>query len=288
MSVVYSPSQYSSACDNVTTGPYTNLVGSVGGYIYKNAAGQTFKDHIKGCIEVNAGAHYYVQSDYECHTSASTRIDLSKVSINPQSRNGFISLSMVMGGSKANQCDVGLGYMNGSWRPTKWCKDVQNSTSSNTVGLTPAASGTFGLDQPLSNQKAIVDVTITVSATASTEKIVGSFKVGSAEVARVTYTGAAGDFFVYHWSKKKPLVRFVRFMSLVPLSKSQDDRDYSTLEGTISNLKLDGNTWDASGIEYAWSVQGANIESLKISTISPSSVGSNADYIKINHRYQLT
>jgi hypothetical protein len=34
-------------------------------------------------------------------------------------------------------------------------------------------------------------------------------------------------------------------------------------------------------------VQGANIESLKIGNLTPSTVGTNADYIKINHRYQL-
>lgn len=284
MSVVYDRSQFSSACDNITTGPYSNIVGSVGGYIYKNAAGQTFKDHIKGCLEVNAGAHYYVQSPYDCYASASARIDLSKASIDPKDRNGYISLSMVMAGQKAGQCDIGLGYLDGKWQPVKWCRDIRVTGS--VAGLPETSSS--GLWTPLANQNAVVDITITISSTSTTETFTGVFKIGNDEIAHVTYSGDRGDFFAYHWSQNKPLVRFVRFMSLVPQDPSEDDKDFSTMEGEIENLKINGSNWNADRIEYAWSVQGANIESLKISNLATSSIAQNADYIKINHRYQLT
>lgn len=76
-------------------------------------------------------------------------------------------------------------------------------------------------------------------------------------------------------------------MSLVPLSATTDDADNTTMEATMTNFKLGSRSWDKSLIEYAWSVQGANIENLKIGNLTPSTVGTNADYIKINHRYQL-
>lgn len=285
MSTEYKQSQFSSACDGITTGPYTNIVAQVGGYIYKNAAGQTFKDHIKGCLEVNAGAHYYVQSQYSANYAVATaRIDLSKVSVNVKKngvvkRHGFLSLSIVSEGTKAFQCDIGLGHYGNGWMPITYCKGQRPDTG----------SGTFGLEVPLDNQNAVVDITYTVSKTAAQDKIVGVFKVGSQTVAQVTYTAKAGELFRNGGttSSPKPLVRFVRFMSLVPLSATTDDADNTTMEATMTNFKLGSRSWDKSLIEYAWSVQGANIESLKIGNLTPSTVGTNADYIKINHRYQL-
>ena len=76
-------------------------------------------------------------------------------------------------------------------------------------------------------------------------------------------------------------------MSRVRLNSTSDDVDNTTMEASITNLKLGNRTWESSLLEYVWSVQGANIESLKVSALAVSSVGTNADYIKINHRYQL-
>ena len=181
--------------------------------------------------------------------------------------------------TKAFQCDIGLGNYGNGWVPTAYCKGQKPDTG----------SGTFGLETPLNNQNAVVDITYTVSKTATQDKIVGVFKVGSQTVAQVTYTAKAGELFRNGGTtaSPKPLVRFVRFMSLVPLSATTDDADNTTMEATMTNFKLGSKSWDKSLIEYAWSVQGANIESLKIGNLTPSTVGTNADYIKINHRYQL-
>ena len=79
----------------------------------------------------------------------------------------------------------------------------------------------------------------------------------------------------------------MRFISLVPQNDdgAHDDADSSVLNANLTNLKLGSSNWTASQIDYAWSVQGANISELKISTLSGTT--SNSDSIKINHRYQL-
>lgn len=286
MSVAYTRDQFSSACDNVGVGPYTNLVAQVGGYIYKNAAGQKFKDHIKFFVEANEGAHYYVQSRYTADYSvATTRIDLSKVNINVKEdgvvkRHGFLSLGMVTEHTTATQCDIGLGHYGNGWAPTTWC--AARSPDS--------GSATFGLNDPsVIPQNAVVDIIYTVSKTAAQDKIVGTFKVGSNVVAQITYTAPAGFFFENGGtvSAPKPKLRFIRFMSLVPLSATTDDADETTMEASMTDFKLGNSSWGNSLIEYAWSVQGANIENLKISNLAASSIGANADYIKIRHHYQL-
>lgn len=227
------------------------------------------------------GAHYYAQSQVTTNYSvASCSIDLSKVSINNKKngvvkRNGFLCLGMISDGTRAFQCDIGLGNTGNGWFPYSYMKERRPDTG--TV--------TFGMNQILSNQNAIVDITYTVSKTSNQDKIVGVFKVGGSVKAQVTYTTEPGGLF--KGQVGKPELRFERFMSLVPLNSTSDDVDNTTMEASITNLKLGNRTWESSLLEYVWSVQGANIESLKVSALAVSSVGTNADYIKINHRYQL-
>lgn len=81
----------------------------------------------------------------------------------------------------------------------------------------------------------------------------------------------------------KPIVRFTRFMSLIPKHGQLDNADQSYMTNArLTNLKLwNGSTsytWDMSKLDYVWSMQGANITSLSISS---------SDSFSCIHRYQL-
>ncbi|HBR31708.1 MAG TPA: hypothetical protein DD733_06455 [Clostridiales bacterium] len=85
------------------------------------------------------------------------------------------------------------------------------------------------------------------------------------------------------------MLRFTRFMSMVPRSGklSDDDADETYLFGVMRDLRLDGTNWTEDRLDYAWSVQGANILDLQISGLGGNPLGDDVDYINLVHRYQL-
>lgn len=283
----------------VNTALYPNA--SIGSYIYRSihsGVATPFTNHIRGFVEPNAGAHYYVQSAYKTgFNSASCTVDLSKVSIAPKgTRRGFISLTMVVDGNRIGQCDIGLACDStdangkGRWYPATWCQDKftnGNLTPKSCDGV-DYAGGTrryFGATET-------VTITIAVEHTSSYDRITGTFSGSSGTTAKIVYEGnltqsVNNSFFAL--DSNKPLLRFVRFMSLVPTGgDTRDDADSSTLVATMKNLKINGSTWGISNdhIEYAWSIQGANIADLKIGTLTSGGTAGQ-DYISIIHRYQL-
>lgn len=311
-----------SAYDNVYA-PYaipniidTSLFGcrlcNIGAYLYKSVYGSTkhtYAQHIKGCIEPDAGAHYYVQSAYStAFAKATAVVDLSKVSVTPKDRNAFISLSLSTGNMpQMRQCDFGLGYYHSpdeakeGWYPSSWSRDYLKSGPINIVPVSDATNGVH-----VSSSKgtriaadAKVKIELIVKKEGGQDIVIGNLYNLNGDgnpFACIKYTGTYGSFFSTAYSK--PLVRFVRFMSLVPKNTetvSVDDRDYSRLSGTMSDLTLyssaaatAGTAWNKDYIEYAWSVQGANIEKLQISDLTANDTGTkNADVCSIYHRYDL-
>ena len=294
---------------NVSLGAIPNIVNtavypnaSIGSYIYRSINGGTaapFTDHIRGFVEPNAGAHYYVQSAYKTgFNSASFKVDLSKVSIAPKGkRRGFLSLTMVVGGKRIGQCDIGLACDStdangkGRWFPCTWCKD--NFTGSNLVPKTCSGVVYKQGDMPkYFGASETVTVTITVAHTSSYDRITGTFTGSNGMTAKIVYEGdltAGTNNSFFALSGSKPLLRFVRFMSLVPVNGDEhDDADSSSLVATMKELKINGSTWGTSNdhIEYAWSIQGANIDDLKIGTLTSGGTAGQ-DSISIIHRYQL-
>ena len=83
----------------------------------------------------------------------------------------------------------------------------------------------------------------------------------------------------------KPVVRFYRFMSLVPLDETgkTDVADQSGLSATIDTLKLGTATWDAAKIQHAYASQIENVKSLMVSTLTPECISANQDYCYIFH-----
>lgn len=295
MSVKITKNQYSTLYDNITSGEFY-LYNNLGGYIYKSyesmhGTAAKFKDHIKPIAECNVGAHYYVQSPYTTnYNSASATVDFNSVSVTPKNRNAYISLGLVTdGSSKFYSFDIGLIY------------DQTNGWVSCAIahgGTTPvpevncsdsSVSGIWEFYKNNYSGARYCDIKIDVSKTSANDivKVTYTYRSTSATLATciLTYRFAAGELFDSTYST--PKLRFMRFISLVPQNDdgAHDDADSSVLNANLTNLKLGSSNWTASQIDYAWSVQGANISELKISTLSGTT--SNSDSIKINHRYQL-
>ncbi len=268
---------------------YTNLIDRVNGFIYANPIDVKFKDHIKTFIEPYAGAHYYAQGfDTTTYQSASMTVNLSEVEIDRKNaRNGFICLGIVTGGSKYKHADIGLACSNnkvengvnrGEWRAYTWGSWTDNNGDKHDIEW----DWDFGYNY-LFHYTDTVRVNITISITGGMHKIKCDFYAGNSttevQAASCSFITSPGEMFPVEGGQ--PKVRFVRFISLVPLNS--DNRDYSYLKGTIRNLKLNGATWDYTKIQYAWSVQDDNINDIKISILGNTSIATNVDSIHIYH-----
>lgn len=305
MAVKLTSSDLTNAYD-ASTAPYaipniidTSIAGNskcqIGCYMYKSWCvnrNHTYAEHIKGCIEPDAGAHYYARGPFlSSYRTATATIKMSEVQINPEKRNGYLCLALVSTGSQMTQLDFGLGYIHNAstpgWYPYVWSAGATAVSKPGFYG-----SGT----QQLIPNDAEVNLTLTVSKDSInniTYDIVTCTLQYGGTTCTAIYSATAGAFFNSTYTN--PLVRFVRFMSLVPLSSSTtsyDDADGSYLNGTFRNLALTNHsgsayTWNSSLLDYAWSVQGANISKLQISDLTSNDIGSNSDTCNIIHRYSL-
>lgn len=296
---------------NISSGPISNVVDTtkpgmancqIGVHIYRSLNNdgepEPFKNHIRGFCEPNSGGHYYVKSYFQdLYTSASFSFKPSEASLNNKGkRNAYVSLNIGVMGTIMGGCDIGFANVSGissEWYPYSWSKDNR------TGGQNPMCEDrtnvyTFGTDTRYyidPNKTSYCRIEIVTAG--NIEKVIGTFSYNSnfsSPYATITYESEAkGQFFSYHWSSQKPLVRFVRFMSLVPKNGDEtDDKDDSFLNAYMRNLKLGSGDWgnDLTSIQFAWSVQGANINLLQISGLT-STGPTNGDYIEIIHRYQL-
>lgn len=261
---------------------YVNIVDNVSGFIYANPEGVTFAQHIKNFIEPYAGAHYYAQGFYTTsYQTASMTVNLSEVEIDRKNnRNGYICLGFVSGGSTYQHADIGLGCTNnkvengvnrGEWRAYAWGTGIEWEWE-------------FG-ENYLFHYTDTVRVKITITTANSKHKITCDFYAGNSttevQAARCWFEKPVGQIFLAQ--NGQPIVRFVRFMSLVPVIGGTDSADNSYLKGVIRNLKLNDATWDYTKIQHAWSVQDDNINDLKLSILGNTSIATNADSIHIYH-----
>ena len=278
----------SSAYDSIMSGAFypTNEYASLGGMIYKSNV--TYASHIKNFVQPLHGAHYYVQSPYSnTYDKAKAFVDLSTVQVDTKGkRNAYISLGTKTEKTSGTGVSIDFGLVN---EGSGWCA-VSYMTS--TGAISPSYTENF---KKIYAGAAKVDFYVRLIAKASTDDIDAYFIFYDSSynvlgTSYILYQTAPGQLFKR--VDGKPVTRFIRFMSLVPkVGPTTDDKDDSYLNATLSNLKLCNSSgeinWDASNIQFAWSMQGANINSLKISTLTSSPVASNADRIEIIHRYQL-
>ena len=278
----------------------------IGEYIYRSVGDdyQTkvpYSDHIKGFTELNFGAHYYVMSGYsDQHSKASARVHISELSCKiAGNRTGYISLSIVSGGTVMKQCDIGLAYRNGpdgeGWYPSSWAKNWKASSGGLIPYVVPKNFYVQGYDATtMLDTDDIAEIEIEAFRFASSEHVIGTiYKVGADDTktvfAQVKYRAVTkGSYFAA--DHDKAYIRFTRFMSLVPNNDNctsnvecTDYADQSMLRGVMRDCKIDGQPWDSSKIAFAWSVQTANIRTLKIGQLTTPSIGSDADECYIVH-----
>lgn len=273
----------------------------IGSYIYRSYEGGVivpYWKHIKPFTEMNSGGHYYVMSEYShSHSIATARVKLSEATcLRAGNRNGFISLSIYTGQEPMSQCDIGIGYLDGNqgegWYPSSWSRDMSNKTD--VVNITPDSSTGFevGYTKGTKITASEIEIEIEVKKSGGYDWVYGRiYKVvggnrESSPFASITYRGVNGNFFPTNYTT--PHVRFTRFMSLVPLDEycerdvyCTDYADGSWLNGTMRDCKIDGKTWNKDKIAFAWSVQGANIQTLQIGDITGKATDAGIDIIKI-------
>lgn len=288
MSINYTISNYVTTYDNTKCSgwSFTPLITGtqLGGFVYANPTNVTFAAHIKNFIEPCAGAHYYAQAPFcSNYQSASMTVNLSEVQVNRANgkRNAYICLGFVSEGSTFRHADIGLQYAgNNRWEVFAWGQNVSKTSD---------IPWTWSKGQGLAfTNGETVKVDIAISKSGNNHILSCDFYVGSTLKASCTTSHAVGQMF--DEDSGGPRVRFVRFMSLVPNNLTNpgayDDADGSYLNGRIRNLKLGGATWDYSKIQYAWSIQEANITDLKLSILNATSIGTDADSINILHNVQ--
>ncbi len=201
-------------------------------------------------------------------------------------------LGIVTEGSTYKHADIGLGCTKnkmengvnrGEWRAYAW-------------GSYKVGNNLYNIDwnwdfgeNYLFHYTDTVRVDVTISVSSGIHRIQCDFYAFNTHAARCYFETVAGQMFSV--VNNLPMVRFVRFMSLVPIETleelgTKDDLDYSFLKGAIRNLKLGNVTWDVSKIQHAWSVQTENISDLKLSVLNATSIGTDADSIHIYHDTQ--
>ncbi len=301
-----------------TTGNYYNFAGfreengniveyetNACGYVYKNS--QDFSKHIKWCVEPYGGAHYYLRSNYSnAHKIVSAMVDLDAVSVDcKNSRNAYISLGIIATGTKMQQCDFGLENDGEDWMVATWSKNYNQENGESGHNEFEPALPTLQTTKFTGVVNMTLEVKTGVKAGESQEQyiIVGTITPENGNPVALTYysndyvsnssSSIKGKFFDYQ--NGEPCLRFMRFMSLVPKANTnlpEDDvRDYTSLNAAMYNLTINGDPWSGNLIEYAWSVQGANIVDLKLGGVTEN--GSNdpnkgiCDSIAINHQYNI-
>ncbi|MCD7947835.1 MAG: hypothetical protein LUG13_06020 [Oscillospiraceae bacterium] len=235
--------------------------------VYKNYETQLNRDmylneHITSMVEMANGAHYYAHGAYCAnYTKAEATVDLSKITVDTKGRRvACISLSMM---GAYGTCDMGIEKIDGDWFGMCYSKAAGQAKSN--APVSGAATVTITLAPTKSNGQDVITGTYVWKNSAGTTICTESLTVSCAENTLFTMSGSV------------PLVRFMRFMSLIlrdeiEKTPSNDYADGSKLTGgNFSSPKLykaDGSSvvWNKALMDYIWSVQGWNISALSVDT----------------------
>ncbi len=275
---------------------------SVSTYILRSQRDDTydslpFNSHIRPLIEPNAGAHYYVEGEYNSrYIKQSCVIDLANTQVNTANnmRRAYICLSMVTEGTLVQMADIGLGNYTGrgltggpGWFVMSWAPTLAGDT----LAPTEESFG-FGEENPIPPGSKIKIEYSLCAKNEEIDRVAGSFynlTTGGNEFARIVYEGPAGSLFKREADHAK--WRCKRFMSLVPRVLNPPDpknpigadiADGSFLKAVMKELTLyphqgSPSPWgDGTGqmelyrgdICFAWILQPNNIPRLKIAHYS--------------------
>lgn len=281
--------------------------------IHKTAA--PFTNRLKGYIELDKGAHYYVHSTYSAlsgqyfaYRKATATINLRDCAVTDPTNNrrAFISLGINSFG-KITQCDAGLAYDTtiGHWYPMIYSQGLDDNRSIFSVTGDKVAGVKYDrASRPIQASGAYsFKATDTVridylvgQETSGRDYIYVMFWVGANLVADVKISGNSGTIWGIDPDSGRRLMCFIRFMSLVPRDLTEfsgkfDDADNSTLKGRMSSLYLctgDNDVksaWGKNLISDAWAMQVENINSISLSDIRSGGTAT-VDSVFIKHNIQ--
>ena len=257
----------------------------------------TFNKFVRGRVNPNHGGYYYAYAyQNDGYVEASCRIPLSKCSVSKVAgkRRAFVSIGVLCNGSMYRFFDVGLANDGYGWYPMVYGMNVYKRNEADTqyifnggIQYHPTTTGLkvrTNLDEIGTIFPSNGDVSIKLEAGVYPER----------DYVRITYTcGSLTGTLAFNAPKGtmhsrsggKPVVRFYRFMSLVPLKGDgeNDVADKSALSAGMDSLKLGTAVWDATKIQHSYASQIENVKKLSVSTLTSSSVGTNADYCHIYH-----
>ena len=257
----------------------------------------TFNKFVRGRVNPNHGGYYYAYAyQNDGYVEASCRIPLDKctvLNLNGK-RRAFVCIGVLCNGSMYRFFDVGLANDGYGWYPMVYGMNVYNYDKANKkyvfngdIQYHPTTTGLkvrTNLNEIGTIFPSNGDVSIKLEAGVYPER----------DYVRITYTcGSLTGTLAFNAPKGtmhsrsggKPVVRFYRFMSLVPLDETgkTDVADQSGLSATIDTLKLGTATWDAAKIQHAYASQIENVKSLMVSTLTPECISANQDYCYIFH-----
>jgi hypothetical protein len=195
------------------------FVENVGVYVYKSIA--PFEEHIKGFVELYAGAHYYAQTKYSSdYWNAIGNIDLRYTRLNLKKRVAIVSLNVL---AQAGGCDIGIENEGSGWFAFFYVPYLDKSDASDPYNRD------YDRRKAVYPDAQVVSFSIDAKIIYSTDRkryedqVIGSFKFyGKSSTflgqERLTFYLPRGRFFKTD-GNGKPILRFTRFMSLVPAGR---------------------------------------------------------------------
>lgn len=257
----------------------------------------TFDKFVRGRVNPNLGGYYYAYAyQNDGYVEASGRIPLTQCSVLNLNgkRRALVCLGVLCNGSLYRYFDVGLANDGDGWYPMVYGVNVykydEASKSYVFNGDIQYHPTTTGLK--VKTHKNESGTILPSNGTVSIKLEAGVYP--ERDYVRITYTcGSLTGTLAFNAPKGtmhsrsggKPVVRFYRFMSLIPREGDgeNDVADKSALSAGMDSLKLGTAVWDAAKIQHSYASQIENVKKLSVSTLTSSSIGTNADYCHIYH-----
>lgn len=255
-----------------------------------------FNQFIRGRVNPNVGGYYYAYAyQNEGYVEASGRIPLAQCSVSKIAgkRRAYVSMGVLCNGSTYRFFDVGVANDGYGWYPyvhgmNVYTYDVAQQKYVLNGDIQYFHTGNLAVKTNRLESGAILPgsgaVTLKLEAGVYTDRdyVRFTYTCGSL-TGTIAFNAAKGT--MHTRSNNKPVVRFYRFMSLVPLTGNgeNDGADSSGLSAAIDTLKLGTATWDAAKIQHAYASQIENVKSLMVSTLTPECISANQDYCYICH-----
>ncbi len=254
----------------------------------------TFNKFVRGRVNPNLGGYYYAYAyQNDGYVEASGRIPLSQCSVLNLNgkRRALVCLGVLCNGSLYRYFDVGLANDGDGWYPGLYGKGIYKISGENYVlndGVKYTPTGTLKVSThkkesgTILPKNGMVTLKLKAAVDANHDYLYITYACNGM-TADLTFRTPKGT--MHSRSGGKLVVRFYRFMSLIPRDGDgeYDVADKSALSAGMDSLKLGAAVWDAAKIQHSYVSQIENVKKIRVSTVTPDSIGTNADYCHIYH-----